>query len=108
MRFLLHTVRSRETRATRGIFPADGMRCVSMGGTAGRGVRMEQLKVIGTEDDKLILATESGDRFSLDVDDVLRGELRKARRERESDVQTPRPSPREIQAHIRSGLSARE
>ncbi|KJL39742.1 MULTISPECIES: septation protein SepH [Microbacterium] len=69
---------------------------------------MEQLKVIGTEDDKLILATESGERFTLDVDDVLRGELRKARRERESDAQTPRPSPREIQAHIRSGLSARE
>ncbi|MFB7885331.1 septation protein SepH [Microbacterium sp. NPDC056057] len=69
---------------------------------------MEQLKVIGTEDDKLILATESGERFTLEVDDVLRGELRKARRERESDVQTPRPSPREIQAHIRSGLSARE
>ncbi|MFC8683212.1 septation protein SepH [Microbacterium ureisolvens] len=69
---------------------------------------MEQLKVIGTEDDKLILATESGERFSLDVDDVLRVELRKARREREAEPQTPRPSPREIQAHIRSGLSARE
>lgn len=69
---------------------------------------MEQLKVIGTEDDKLILATESGDRFTLDVDDVLRGELRRTRRERESDTQAPRPSPREIQAHIRSGLSARE
>ncbi|MDW4572570.1 septation protein SepH [Microbacterium sp. M3] len=69
---------------------------------------MEQLKVIGTEDDKLILATESGERFSLDVDDVLRGELRKARRERDAEAQTPRPSPREIQSHIRSGLSARE
>ena len=40
---------------------------------------MEQLKVIGTEDDKLVLATESGERFSLAVDDVLRVELRKAR-----------------------------
>src|SRR6478736_2831769 len=108
MRFLLHTVRSRETRATRGIFPAPAMRCDSMGGTAGRGVRMEQLKVIGTEDDKLILATESGDRFSLDVDDVLRVELRKARRDRDPEAKTPRPSPREIQSHIRAGLSARE
>jgi hypothetical protein len=69
---------------------------------------MEQLKVIGTEDDKLILATESGERFSLAVDDVLRGELRKARREREGDSQAARPSPREIQSHIRAGLSARE
>lgn len=69
---------------------------------------MEQLKVIGTEDDKLILATESGERFSLAVDDVLRGELRKARRERDGESQGARPSPREIQSHIRSGLSARE
>lgn len=69
---------------------------------------MEQLKVIGTEDDKIILATDSGERFALDVDDVLRVELRKARRDREGEAQTPRPSPREIQAHIRSGLSARE
>jgi hypothetical protein len=69
---------------------------------------MEQLKVIGTEDDVLVLATESGERFSLSVDDVLRVELRKARREREGEPQGNRPSPREIQAHIRSGLSAQE
>ncbi|MDY0909723.1 septation protein SepH [Microbacterium sp. CFBP9034] len=69
---------------------------------------MEQLKVIGTEDDKLILATESGERFSLDVDDVLRIELRKARQGRESEPQAARPSPREIQSHIRAGLSADE
>ncbi|GAA2014488.1 septation protein SepH [Microbacterium ulmi] len=67
---------------------------------------MEQLKVIGTEDDRLVLATESGERFSLAVDDVLRHELRKTRREPE--VRTVRPSPRDIQAHIRAGLSAEE
>ena len=69
---------------------------------------MEQLKVIGTEDDKLILATDSGERFSLAVDDVLRAELRRARRDRDGDPQADRPSPREIQAHIRAGLSAQE
>ncbi|MCP2636873.1 septation protein SepH [Microbacterium sp. HD4P20] len=69
---------------------------------------MEQLKVIGTEDDKLILATDSGDRFSLVVDEVLRAELRRTRRDRDADPQADRPSPREIQAHIRAGLSARE
>lgn len=69
---------------------------------------MEQLKVIGTEDDKLVLATESGERFALAVDEVLRIELRKARREREGDAQAARPSPREIQSHIRAGLSADE
>ncbi len=69
---------------------------------------MEQLKVIGTEDEALVLVTESGERFSLAVDDVLRVELRKARREREGDAQVVRPSPREIQSHIRAGLSAEE
>ncbi|MET0671871.1 MAG: septation protein SepH [Microbacterium pygmaeum] len=69
---------------------------------------MEQLKVIGTEDDVLVLATESGERFSLAVNDVLRIELRKARRERDGDADAVRPSPREIQSHIRAGLSAQE
>lgn len=69
---------------------------------------MEQLKVIGTEDDVLVLVAESGERFSLAVDDVLRGELRKARREREGDAHIVRPSPRDIQAHIRAGLSTEE
>ena len=69
---------------------------------------MEQLKVIGTEDDGLVLATESGERFSLAVDDVLRIELRKARRDRDAELPTNRPSPREIQSHIRAGLSAEE
>ncbi|HYI51333.1 MAG TPA: septation protein SepH [Microbacterium sp.] len=69
---------------------------------------MEQLKVIGTEDDVLVLVTESGERFALALDDVLRGELRKARRDREGESQVVRPSPREIQSQIRAGLSAEE
>lgn len=69
---------------------------------------MEQLKVIGTEDDTLVLATESGATYSLTIDEVLRAELRKARRERDADPRAVRPSPREIQAHIRAGLSAEE
>jgi hypothetical protein len=70
---------------------------------------MEQLKVIGTEDETIVLATESGERFSLAIDDVLRAEVRRARREREGDERSvTRPSPREIQAHIRGGLSAEE
>lgn len=69
---------------------------------------MEQLKVIGTEDDALVLATESGERFTLAVDEVLRGELRRAKRDRDTDDRGARPSPREIQGHIRAGLSAGE
>jgi hypothetical protein len=69
---------------------------------------MEQLKVIGTEDDALVLATESGERFSLAVDSVLRSELRRLSRDRSEEPAGRRPSPREIQSHIRAGLSAQE
>jgi len=69
---------------------------------------MEQLKVIGTEDDVLVVATQAGERFALPLDDVLRAEARRARRDRSDDDRAPRPSPREIQAHIRAGMSARE
>lgn len=69
---------------------------------------MEQLRVIGTEDDSIVLANESGERFALAIDDVLRVELRKARRVRETDVRDTTLSPKEIQSHIRAGLSAPE
>ncbi|MET0734129.1 MAG: septation protein SepH [Microbacterium sp.] len=69
---------------------------------------MEQLRVIATEDDKLILATESGERFALAVDESLRAELRRNRSEAASDAPVNRASPREIQSHIRAGLSAEE
>jgi hypothetical protein len=67
---------------------------------------MEQLKVIGIEDGVLVLATESGDRFALPVDETLRAQLRRSSRDPES--RTARPSPRDIQSHIRAGLSAEE
>lgn len=67
---------------------------------------MEQLKVIGTEEGVLVLATEEGDRFALPVDESLRSQLR--RLERVAEPKAVRPSPREIQAHIRSGLTAEE
>lgn len=67
---------------------------------------MEQLKVIGTEEGVLVLATEEGDRFALPVDESLRSQLR--RLERVAEPKAVRPSPREIQAHIRSGLTTQE
>ncbi len=69
---------------------------------------MEQLRVIGTEDGALVLATEGGERYTLPVDEVLRAELRRSRRDRENAPATAKPSPREVQAHIRAGLSAQE
>lgn len=67
---------------------------------------MEQLKVIGTEDGVLVLATESGERFALPADETLRAQLR--RLQRDGEPRAARANPREIQAHIRSGLSAEE
>ena len=67
---------------------------------------MKELKVIRTEDQRLIVATDSGETFSLVIDDVLRAEVRRAHSAPEPG--STRPSPREIQAQIRSGLSAQE
>lgn len=70
---------------------------------------MDSLTIVGTEDGRLVLATEAGQRFTLAIDDVLRSELRKAQREQTpAEARAPLPSPREIQAHIRSGMSAEE
>ena len=66
---------------------------------------MHDLKVIGVEDGALIAATESGERFRLLIDDVLQSHVRRSRQEPTSG---PKLSPREIQAHIRSGMSAEE
>ncbi|WP_298036419.1 septation protein SepH [uncultured Microbacterium sp.] len=69
---------------------------------------MENVTIVGTEDDLLILATGSGERFALAIDDVLQREIRRARRRNDQDAPRVTASPREIQAHIRSGLSAAE
>jgi len=66
---------------------------------------MEELKVIGVESGSLLLAAEDGVRYRVAIDDVLQSRLRQT---------SPAPgdarklSPREIQAHIRSGMSAED
>ncbi|WP_221584456.1 septation protein SepH [Microbacterium sp. G2-8] len=69
---------------------------------------MEQLTIVGAEGLRLVLATEQGQRFTLDIDDMLRTEVRKARAEAEPKPREAGPSPREIQAHIRSGMAAEQ
>ncbi len=65
---------------------------------------MENVTIVGTEDDLLILATGSGERFALVIDDVLQREIRRARRRR--DDEAPRTAvslrPRPVNA-ARSG-----
>lgn len=67
---------------------------------------MEHVTIVGAEDDVLVLATESGERFALPIDEVLRAELRRARAGREEKPAPLAASPREIQSHIRAGMSA--
>jgi hypothetical protein len=66
---------------------------------------MQDLRVIGTEDGALLVSDDDGTRYRLPVDDVLHLKLRQV---------TPDPSigqrlaPRDIQAYIRSGMSAED
>ncbi|KNY06945.1 septation protein SepH [Microbacterium sp. GCS4] len=69
---------------------------------------MENVTIVGTESGVLVLATESGERFSLPIDDVLHREIRRATRQSEPTAQRLAASPRDIQAQIRAGLTAPE
>ncbi|WP_309064324.1 septation protein SepH [Microbacterium sp.] len=69
---------------------------------------MENVTIVGTESGVLVLATESGQRFALPIDDVLHREIRRATRDAEPAATKLAASPRDIQAHIRAGLSAKE
>ncbi|RLP76961.1 DUF3071 domain-containing protein [Mycetocola tolaasinivorans] len=66
---------------------------------------MQDLKVVGIEDGVLIAATENGDRYRLEIDEELQSQLR---RMKAPLAATPKIRPREVQAHIRAGLSAEE
>lgn len=69
---------------------------------------MENVTIVGTEAGVLVLATGSGQRFALPIDDVLHREVRRATREAEPVAARLAASPRDIQAQIRAGLTASE
>ncbi|MGW8483830.1 septation protein SepH [Microbacterium sp. NPDC055903] len=69
---------------------------------------MENVTIVGTESGVLVLATESGERFALPIDDLLRAEIRRAGAHKTESAPRLAASPKEIQAHIRSGLTAAE
>jgi hypothetical protein len=66
---------------------------------------MQELKVIGVESGALLVASEEGDRFRIPIDEVLQSRLRQAQVEPASGAKL---SPREVQAHIRAGMSAED
>lgn len=66
---------------------------------------MQELKVIGVEDGALLVASDDGARYRVPVDNVAQSRLRQSSPEIGSGRKL---SPREIQAHIRSGMSAED
>ena len=66
---------------------------------------MQDLKVIGVENGALLAASEVGDRFRIPIDAVLQSRLRQT--QTDASVR-PKLSPREVQAHIRAGMSAED
>jgi hypothetical protein len=66
---------------------------------------MQELRVIGIEEGALLLAGSEDERFSLPINDELQARLRE--RTLPSGV-SRKISPREIQAHIRAGMTAQD
>lgn len=66
---------------------------------------MQDLRVIGVENGALLVASVEGTRFRIPIDEVLQSRLRQALPEPGAGRKL---APREIQAHIRSGMSAQD
>ena len=67
---------------------------------------MQDLKVIGVENGAIVAVGDDGERFRIAVDDTLQSRVRQARQQ--ASTEAPKLSPREVQAHIRSGMSAED
>lgn len=66
---------------------------------------MQELRVIGVENGALLVSSDDGTRFRIPVDEVLQAHLRPAL----PDAGAGRKlAPKDIQAHIRSGMSAQD
>jgi hypothetical protein len=66
---------------------------------------METLNIVGAEDGHLIMVSSDGERFQLPINDALLGALRPPS---SGSAGSHRASPKDIQAHIRRGLSAQQ
>ncbi|WP_025155642.1 septation protein SepH [Leifsonia aquatica] len=67
---------------------------------------MQDLKVIGVENGAIVAVGDDGERFRIAVDDALQSKIRQVRQQ--ASVEGVKLSPREVQAHIRSGMSAED
>jgi hypothetical protein len=67
---------------------------------------MQDLKVIGVEDGSLVAVGDDGERFRIAIDEGLHSKIRQFRQV--SVPSGPKLSPREVQSHIRAGMSAED
>ncbi|MEO6826098.1 MAG: septation protein SepH [Microbacteriaceae bacterium] len=66
---------------------------------------MQDLKVIGVENGALLAASDDGERYRIAIDEVLQSTLKQ---NKPDSTEEPKLSPREVQAHIRAGMSAED
>src|ERR1041384_3680724 len=66
---------------------------------------MQDLRVIGVENGALLVAADDGERYRIPIDEVLQSKLRQSQPDPGSGRKL---APREIQAHIRAGMSAQD
>jgi hypothetical protein len=66
---------------------------------------MQDLRVIGVENGALLVASEDGTRYRVPIDEVLQSKLRQTIPEAGAGRKL---APKDIQAHIRSGMSAQD
>ncbi len=64
---------------------------------------MQELKVVGVESGALLVASDEGARYRVEIDDVIQSRLRQAA---PSTGSAPKLSPKAVQAQIRAGMSA--
>ncbi|MDN4615550.1 septation protein SepH [Leifsonia sp. F6_8S_P_1B] len=67
---------------------------------------MQDLKVIGVENGAIVAVGDDGERFRIAVDETLQSRIRQVRQQ--ASAEAPKLSPREVQAHIRAGMSAED
>ena len=66
---------------------------------------MQELKVIGVEDGALVVASVEGSRYRVEIDETVHSRLRPVA---PATGAARKLAPREIQAHIRAGMSAED
>lgn len=67
---------------------------------------MQQLTVVGVENDALIVVSTSGERYQIPLSDALYDAVKRTSQPKPSSAK--RVSPKDIQAHFRRGLSAQQ